>query len=86
MMMEYENGGESSMLSRNICKRIHKNLCFRSSNAAGLARIAYNMTSASENGGHPFDEMPIEQIRDAENELDRLYQQNQGGMSGMFLL
>lgn len=51
MMMDYENGGESSMLSRNI---------------------------SSENGGHPFDEMPIEQIRDAENELDRLYQQNQG--------
>jgi len=51
MMMEYENGGESSMLSRNM---------------------------SSENGGHPFDEMPIEQIRDAENELDRLYQQNQG--------
>ena len=44
------------------------------------------MTLASENGGHPFDEMPIEQIRDAENELDRLYQQNQGGMSATLLL
>lgn len=27
---------------------------------------------------NPFDEMPIEQIREAEIELDRLYQQNQG--------
>ena len=44
------------------------------------------MTLASENGGHPFDEMPIEQIRDAENELDRLYQQNQGGLSAMLSL